>query len=241
MSLDLQGFDALTFDCYGTLVDWERGILDALAPLFASHGAPSPGADALLERFGRAESDVQAGPFLSYRDVLRAVARRLGEEAGFTPSDAESSAFAGSVGAWPPFPDTVPALRALAGRYRLAVVSNVDDDLFAATATKLGVAFDAVVTAQQVRSYKPAPAHFHEVLRRLALPRERVLHVAQSLYHDVAPARALGFACVWVNRRAGRMGPGATVPASATPDLEVRDLATLARLAGLESDPHPAR
>ncbi len=231
MNLDLGRFDALTFDCYGTLVDWERGILDALTPLFASRGVASPGDDALLERFGRAESDVQTGPFLSYREVLRRVARRLGEEAGFRVSEEEASAFAASVGAWPPFPDTVGALRALATRFRLAVVSNVDDDLFAGTAARLGVAFETVVTAQQVRSYKPAPAHFHEVLRRLALPRDRVLHVAQSLHHDLAPARALGFACVWVNRRAGRPGSGATVPARATPDLEVGNLATLARLA----------
>lgn len=230
MSLDLSRFAALTFDCYGTLVDWERGILDALLPLFAAYGVASPGDEALLERFGRAEAAVQAGAFLSYRDVLREVARRLGEESGFAPSEAEASAFAASVGGWPPFPDTVPALRALARRYRLAVVSNVDDDLFAGTAARLGVTFDAVVTAQQVRSYKPAPAHFHEALRRLGLPRERVLHVAQSLFHDIAPAKALGFACVWVNRRAGRPGTGATAPAHATPDLEVRDLATLARL-----------
>jgi len=230
MSLDLRRFDALTFDCYGTLVDWERGILDALGQLFAAHGVASPGDDALLERFGRAESEVQAGAFLSYRDVLRAVARRLSAEEGVTASEKETDAFAASVGAWPPFLDTVPALRALAGRYRLAVVSNVDDDLFAGTAARLGVAFDAVVTAQQVGSYKPAPAHFHEALARLRLPRERVLHVAQSLFHDVAPAKALGFACVWVNRRAGRAGSGATPPARATPDLEVPDLATLARL-----------
>ena len=232
MNLDFGRFDALTFDCYGTLVDWERGILRALAPLFTSRGVASPGDDALLERFGRAESDVQAGPFLSYREVLRRVARRLSEEAGFRVSEEETSVFAASVGAWPLFADTVGALRAFAARFRLAVVSNVDDDLFAETAACLGVTFETVVTAQQVRSYKPAPAHFHEVLRRLALPRERVLHVAQSLHHDIAPARALGFACVWVNRRAGRAGSGATPPARATPDLEVSDLVTLARLAG---------
>ncbi|MDP2958159.1 MAG: haloacid dehalogenase type II [Longimicrobiales bacterium] len=230
MVLDFGRFDAVTFDCYGTLVDWERGILEALGPVLAAHGATGTGAEELLERFGKAEAEVQAGPFRSYRAVLELVARRLGSDLGFAPTDEEAATFAASVGRWPPFSDTVAALRVLARRYRLAVVSNVDDDLFAGSAAQLGVRFDQVVTAQQVGSYKPAPAHFHEALRRLALPRERVLHVAQSLYHDVAPAKSLGLACVWVNRRAGRSGGGATAPARATPDLEVPDLAALARL-----------
>ena len=106
-------------------------------------------------------------------------------------------------------------------------MSNVDDDLFSGSAAQLGVDFAEVVTAQQVRSYKPAPDHFHEVLRRLDLPRKKVLHVAQSVFHDVAPAKSLGLSCVWVNRRAGRAGGGATAPARATPDLEVPDLAAL--------------
>lgn len=230
--MDFGRFEALTFDCYGTLIDWERGILEALAPLLSAHGAPHPGDDALLERFAAEESRVEAGPFLPYREVLREVVRHVGRGLGFEPTAEEAEAFAGSVGAWPPFPDTVEALRTLAGRYRLAVVSNVDDDLFAGSAARLGVVFDEVVTALQVRSYKPAPTHFHEALLRLDLTADRVLHVAQSLYHDVAPARALGFTCVWVNRRAGRSGGGATPPAHAEPHLEVPDLATLARLAG---------
>ena len=124
-------------------------------------------------------------------------------------------------------------MRALHSRYRLAIVSNVDDDLFAATALRLGVAFDWIVTAQQARSYKPASANFQLALERIGLPRERVLHVAQSLYHDIAPANALGLASVWVNRRHGRAGGGATPAATATPDLEVPDLQTLARAAGV--------
>lgn len=225
--MDLTSFEALTFDCYGTLIDWERGLLDALAPILVAHGIASPGDDVLLERFALLESDIQAGPFRPYREVLEEVLRRLGPELGIVPSRDQLRGFGGSVAVWPPFADTVGSLRALAARYRLAVVSNVDDDLFAGSAAQLGVDFAHVVTAQQVRSYKPAPAHFHEVLRRLDLPREKVLHVAQSLFHDVAPAKALGFTCVWVNRRAGRAGGGATAPARATPDLEVPDLETL--------------
>ncbi len=229
--MDFARFGALTFDCYGTLVDWERGILDALRPMRAAHGAFVEDDDALLERFGALEAAAEKGAFKSYRDILREVAFGFGREGGFEPTAKEVETFAASVGRWPPFPDTVEALARLSRRFRLAIVSNVDDDLFAETATRLGVDFAGVVTAQQVRSYKPARAHFDEVLRRLDLPRERVLHVAQSLYHDVAPATALGFACVWVNRRAGRAGGGATVLAQAVPDLEVPDLATLAELA----------
>jgi 2-haloacid dehalogenase len=227
--IDFSPFEAMTFDCYGTLVDWERGILDALRPTLSGHGVHAED-EALLERFGRLESTVQAERFRSYREVLAEVARRLGGELGFRPSRVEVDGFAGSVGAWPPFPDTVASLRELGRRYRLAIVSNVDDDLFAETARALGVTFAEVVTAQQVGAYKPARTHFDEVLRRLALPRERVLHVAQSLFHDVAPARELGFTCVWVNRRAGRPGGGATAPSDAVPDLELPDLRTLAAL-----------
>jgi len=227
--IDFSSFEALTFDCYGTLVDWERGILDALRPTLRAHDVEAEDEE-ILERFGRLEPTVQAERFRPYREVLGEVARRFGGELGFRPTEAEVDAFAGSVGAWPPFPDTVAALQELSRRYRLAIVSNVDDDLFADTARGLGVTFAEVVTAQQVGAYKPAPRHFDEVLRRLALPRQRVLHVAQSLFHDIAPARDLGFTCVWVNRRAGRPGGGATAPSDAVPDLEVPDLRTLVAL-----------
>ena len=238
--MDLTRFDALTFDCYGTLVDWERGILAAVDELSASLSTDSaePVSSArdrerLLASFGRLEAEAERGAFRTYRSVLADVARGLGADLGVQVTLERADAFAESVGDWPPFVDTVASLRALAGRYRLAIVSNVDDDLFARTARRLEVPFDEVVTAEQVRSYKPAPAHFHEALRRLDVPRDRVLHVAQSLYHDVAPARALGISCVWVNRRAGKAGWGATPEAVATPDLEVRDLASLVRAAGL--------
>jgi 2-haloacid dehalogenase len=231
--MDFDAFEALTFDCYGTLVDWERGILEAIGPILAAHGVAADDENAVLERFARLESFIQAGTFRSYRQVLAGVARGFGVELGFRPSAKQVADFSGSVPSWPPFADTVPALRAIADRYRLAVVSNVDDDLFAGTARHLGVTFDHVVTAQQVKSYKPATAHFDEALRRLGLPRDRVLHVAQSLFHDIAPAKALGFSCVWVNRRMGKAGGGATAAASAQPDLEVPDLATLVALMGI--------
>jgi 2-haloacid dehalogenase len=224
---DWSDFDALTFDCYGTLIDWESGILSALGTLLGSAAPDDP--DRLLEEFGRFEPEAEAGVFRTYRAVLEDVARAFGREHGVAVNDEQAARFAASVADWPPFDDTVDALRRLATRYRLAIVSNVDDDLFAGSAAKLGVSFDEVVTAQQVKSYKPAHGHFHEIVSRLDLPRERILHVAQSLYHDVAPASELGFTCVWVNRRAGRAGGGATPASEAAPDLEVPDLATLAR------------
>ena len=225
--IDLSRFGALTFDCYGTLVDWERGILDALRPVLGAHGA-TIGDEALLYLYGELESRGESGPFRPYRDVLGAVMDGLAERLGFALAPGERDALGDSVPAWPVFPDTIDALRALKRRFRLCIVSNIDDDLMAQTVANIGVPFDEIVTAQQVRSYKPGRAHFDEALRRLGLTRERVLHVAQSLHHDIAPARALGFSAAWINRQRGR--PGATPPSEARPDLELPDLASLARL-----------
>ena len=231
--VDFEHFDALTFDCYGTLIDWESGILDALDALLEGSGVEVPPEGELLELFGRLESDAESGAFRTYREVLVEVAAGFAIELGAEADADRADAFAASVAHWPPFADSASALAALGSRYRLAVVSNVDDDLFVGSAARLGVDFDEVVTAQQIQSYKPAQTHFYEVLERLDLPIDRVLHVAQSLYHDIAPAKALGFTCVWVNRRRGNPGGGATRPAVATPDMEVADLVSLAREMGL--------
>jgi 2-haloacid dehalogenase len=222
-------FTYLTFDCYGTLIDWERGILDALRPLLARHGATLTD-DQILELYGDLESAAEAGPYQPYRDVLAAVVDGFGARLGFTPTAAERASLAASVGDWPAFPDTVDALQTLARRYRLAILSNVDDDLFTGSARRLGVDFAAVITAQQVGSYKPDRRNFRAALARLEAPPDRVLHVAQSLFHDIAPAKELGLTTVWVNRRHDRPGFGATPPATAQPDLEVPDLRTLARM-----------
>jgi 2-haloacid dehalogenase len=232
--LDLDGFDALTFDCYGTLVDWETGIIDALGPILAAHRVEAD-REQLLERFGALEAEIEAGPYLPYRAVLGRVLVGLAAGLDFKPSNEEIAAFAGSVGGWPPFPDSAAALAALRTKYRLGVISNVDDDLFTRSARRLGDPFEWVVTAQQVRAYKPSEANFRRALEVIGLPPSRVLHVAQSLFHDVAPARQLGLATVWVNRRHGKAGGGATPPSSAVPDLELPDLAALAARAGVTS------
>jgi 2-haloacid dehalogenase len=214
--LDFGAFDALTFDCYGTLIDWEAGILAALTPIV-------PDDDALLERFAAHEAELEAGPYRSYADVLAECARRLGAD------EEDAVAFGRSVRDWPAFPDSAEALRRLKGRFKLGVITNCDDDLFAASNAKLGVEFDWVLTAEQARGYKPRTENFELAFARMDVPRERVLHVAQSLFHDHVPAKALGLTTVWVDRRGGR-GGGATPPAEATPDLTVPDLRALADL-----------
>jgi 2-haloacid dehalogenase len=238
--LDLDRFDALTFDCYGTLIDWETGILAALhAALDGAPGPPLPGDEALLEAFARHEAAIEAGPYVPYRSVLERTVRGMAGDVGREVDDASVARFGGSVGDWPAFPDSPAALADLAARFRLGVITNCDDDLFAASERRLGVRFDPVVTAQQARRYKPNPRGFELLFERLGLPVGRILHVAQSLYHDHVPAKRLGLATVWVNRRAGRPGAGATPPASATPDLEVPDLRTLADLT-IAAMPEPA-
>ncbi|MBI5104359.1 MAG: haloacid dehalogenase type II [Solirubrobacterales bacterium] len=228
--MDYAAFEALTFDCYGTLIDWERGLLEAARPILAAHGA-SAGDDDLLEAYARHEAALEAGPYAPYREVVGSALIGVGADLGFAPSDDEAEAFATAVGAWPPFADSPEALRRLATRYRLGVITNCDDDLFARSARQLGVAFDEVVTAQQAEAYKPRPDGFALMLERLALPRERVLHVAQSLFHDHVPAKALGLATVWIDRRQGRSGSGATPPAEAAPDAVFPDLASFAAAA----------
>jgi 2-haloacid dehalogenase len=227
--LDLSPFSALTFDCYGTLIDWETGILQAVRPVLSVRGVRAPDAD-ILTRFARLEREIESGDYLPYREVLRTVMRRLGDSFGFTPEERELDRLPESIKRWPAFPDTVPTLQSLAARFRLAIVSNIDDDLFEYTRPKLGVQFDRVVTAQLCRSYKPHPRHFKVALALLDLPPQQVLHVAESRYHDIAPARKLGLTTVWVNRHASRPGPSASGDAAAEPDAQVPDLAALAAL-----------
>ncbi len=228
--IDFGAFDVLTFDCYGTLIDWETGILAGVRRVLDPHGVRPPDDD-LLQRFARHEAALEAGPYLRYRDVLARALRGVAEEYGVQATDDEAAAFGGSVGEWPAFPDSAEALARLATRFRLGVITNCDDDLFAASNARLGVTFDWIITAQQVRRYKPHVRNFEVAFERIGLPPKRILHVAQSLFHDHVPAKALGLTTVWVDRRHGRGGSGATPPASARPDLTVPDLATLADLA----------
>ncbi len=168
--MDFTPFRCLTFDCYGTMIDWESGILAALQAIVRAHGKDA-GDAALLRHYAELESAAERGPYRTYREVLRSVVRGLGERLGFAPSDAEADSLPDSLPTWQPFPDTVPALRRLKSRFQLGVISNVDDDLFAATARRLEVPFDYVITAQQARSYKPSHHNFELALRTIGLPR----------------------------------------------------------------------
>ena len=154
-TIDFGAFDALTFDCYGTLIDWERGILNALQPVLAPHGIQAS-EDELLERYANHESRLEAGKYLSYREILARSLRGLCADQGIDPSDEDVAEFSNSVAAWPAFADSAAALRELAKRFKLGIITNCDDDLFAGSSRRLGVPFDWVVSAQTAHSYKPS-------------------------------------------------------------------------------------
>ena len=230
--LNLDQFEVLTFDCYGTLIDWETGIWEALFPVLAAHQVDMPPEQA-LELYGALESAAEAGEYQEYKTILQMVLEGFGQKLGFTPTPDELKSFSACVKDWPAFPDSPGALQALHKKYKLAIISNIDDDLFAYSQERLKVKFGWIITARQARSYKPSLNNFKLAFERIGVPQEKILHVAQSLFHDIVPAKKLGLACVWINRRHARPGFGATPPAQAQPDLETPDLQSLARQAGL--------
>jgi 2-haloalkanoic acid dehalogenase type II len=198
----MRRFDTLTFDCYGTLIDWERGISEAFAAAARADGVALD-LGAVLRAYHEVEPRVQAERYRRYRDVLALTARGVADRLGWTLPPGRESFLAESLPSWPPFPDTNDALRRLKGAgHRLIILSNVDDDLLAGTRHHLAVEFDAVITAERVGSYKPAAGHF--AAARTQIGDGRWLHVAQSYFHDVQPARALGVATAWINRKGER-------------------------------------
>jgi len=214
----LTDFKVLTFDCYGTLIDWETGILHALRPLLRSSPVERSRED-VLASFARHETAQEAEtPDMIYSELLARVHRGLAEEWGIAASTADHRAFGGSVGDWPAFADSAAAVAYLKQFYKLVILSNVDRNSFAASQKRLGVAFDAVYTAEDIGSYKPDPRNFRhmiEALKRAGHAERDILHVAQSLFHDHAPANAAGLHSAWIDRRAGAAGSGATPPAPA--------------------------
>jgi 2-haloalkanoic acid dehalogenase type II len=229
----LADFDTLTFDCYGTLIDWETGLHRAIAPFLARHGlAKSP--DEVLEAFALCQSAQEdETPAMLYSDVVANTLRRMARAWGVEATDAEAEAFGASVGDWPAFADSPDALRYLKRHYRLAVLSNVDHASFAGSQRKLGVRFDAVFTAEDIGSYKPSLRNFEYMLARLAemgVAKNRILHTAQSRYHDHAPAQAIGLRSAWIDRRHGKKGAGATKPVTLArdPDFYFTSMAAMA-------------
>jgi 2-haloacid dehalogenase/putative hydrolase of the HAD superfamily len=213
-------YDVVTFDCYGTLIDWEDGIASAFSREAAEDGVVLD-RSRIVAAYHELEPDVEASEYRPYRDVLTATAIRVAQRLGWPLTEDRARFLPDSLPRWKPFPDTNTALRRLAADgHRLGILSNVDDDLLGETRRHFPVPFDVVVTAQQVRSYKPAPAHFVEARRRIG--DARWLHAAQSFFHDVVPARRLGVPVAWINRKAEK--PLDDVP----PDAELRDLTGLA-------------
>jgi 2-haloacid dehalogenase len=229
--MDFSRFRVITFDCYGTLINWEAGILGALRPILSAHGTRLQDFE-ILRLYGEIEPQEQSGEYRDYKEILRSVVRGFGKHLGFMPTADEQQALPGSVAGWQPFPYTVSALSRLKRNFQLGILSNIDDDLFAATGRKLAVPFDYVVTAAQARAYKPSLQVFRLAASRMSLPPEQWLHAAQSVYHDVVPAQSLGISTAWVNRESIRPNAGAAKAARARPDLEVSTLAELADLAG---------
>jgi 2-haloacid dehalogenase len=200
-----------TFDCYGTLIDWNGGVRRELARVFGEAAA-----DAKLAEYHRIEPELEASGERTYRDVMTGAMRRLGATGG------EEHSLADSLPAWRPFPEVTHTLEEVRGRgWKLALLSNTDDDLIAASQVQLGIVFDEVVVAQEIGSYKPAHKHWETFFDRTRAPHALHVHVAASLFHDIAPANELGLVSVWINRL------GETAPEGVRPTRELGDLLAL--------------
>jgi 2-haloacid dehalogenase len=232
---NLTKFNTLTFDCYGTLIDWERGILAELRPWADRNGRKDLDDNAILEAFGTTEAACEAeAPGKLYPEILAAVHRRLSEQWGIKAAPGAALEFGQSVRRWPAFADSATSLQYLKRYYRLVIISNVDRASFAHSNEKLCVTFDRIITAQDVGSYKPSLRNFEfalaELERSFGTSKADILHTAQSIFHDVVPARSVGLATMWINRRMAVGGWGATPAPQAkgaltTPDIEVGSMA----------------
>ena len=226
-------FEALSFDCYGTLIDWEAGIAAVLVP-WATRCGLDRDQEQLLEAYAAAEAKAELEhPGELYRDILARSFRTLGDQVGASVTDEDAAALASSVPDWPAFEDSQNALSVLGERFKLIILSNVDRVSFAGSRARLGVEFTSVLTAEEIGSYKPSPRNFDALgveVQRLGIDRGRLLHVAQSLFHDHAPAKRAGLRTVWINRRHDRPGWGATPapPVEVTPDWEFPSMAAFA-------------
>jgi 2-haloacid dehalogenase len=234
--VEITDFEAISFDCYGTLIDWEAGLAAVLGPWARSRGV-APDDETLLAAYAGHEERAEAkDPGAPYPDILARSLTALGRDLGAEVTDQDAQRLGRSVPDWPAFADSPAALAALGTRYKLIILSNVDRDSFAGSQRRLGVSFDSVLTAQDIGSYKPSPRNFDALLAeagRLGVGEGRLLHAAQSLYHDHVPAKRAGLPTVWINRRHDRPGWGATPapPIDVTPDWEFPSMAAFAAAA----------
>jgi 2-haloacid dehalogenase len=224
----LDRVEILSFDCYGTLIDWQAGIREVLKQLGAAYGL-SDRVDALLTAWEEIQFDLIAGPWRPYRHVLRESLDQLFCRHCVTLRADEADLLAERIGTWPPFEDVPVVLPRLKARYKLAILSNIDDRMLAASVAPMGVEFDELITAEQVRSYKPRPAHFQEAVRRFGAPADRFLHCAFGFKYDQTPARALGMSTAWVKR------PGWVRDDQREPSYQVDSLFELAEVLEVES------
>ena len=224
--MKLSDFKALTFDCYGTLIDWEPTMLAHLQP-WAKRNGVQMSDTALLETYSKGEHALEkANPTMLYPDVLANGHKALAKALNIPVDEKAARAFGDSIGDWPPFDDSIEALKYLKKHYKLVILSNVNDAGVAKSAAKMGNIFDDIITAEQVGTYKPTHTHFHEAFKRLktmGVEKHQILHTAQSLFHDHVPANELGINNAWIDRRAKRGGgSGATVPVAQMPKLDYR-------------------
>lgn len=228
--MDYSRIRLLSFDCYGTLIDWRKGVLDILEPFFRDLKVRTDRHE-ILEAFFEADRETTGAVYRPYREILAESVESTAAGLNVSIPPGSRSVLADNFIRWVPFPDTVDSLRRLKKHYRLAVISNVDDDLFSITGKLLGIEFDHVVTAGQLGSYKPSRENFIRALEIFGVEKEEILHVAQSVYHDIRPSNTLGWNNVWVNR----YGEGERTDPAEFPDLEVPDLASLVRIIRLET------
>jgi 2-haloalkanoic acid dehalogenase type II len=234
----LTDFKVLSFDCYGTLIDWERGMGEALKPLLARTDRILT-RDQALEAHARHEAALEAEmPGVRYADLLVLVHDRMAREWGVDPIPEESRAYGRSIKDWPAFVDSAAALQYLKKYYKLAILSNIDRESFKASQSRLQAEWDYVFTAEDIGSYKPDPRNFEYMLRELAkdgIRKQDILHTAESLFHDLVPASRIGLASAWIHRRAGKKGTGATFPPDHMPPYDFR-FTSLAKMAKAHQD-----
>ena len=225
--IDYSKFEVITFDCYGTLIDWETGLLAAFRYAARDHLAGIAD-ETILAAYAEVEAELESGDYMTYREILDRAGTRVIERLGSRPERSNAGFLAASLVQWNPFADSVAALRRLRQRFRLGVISNIDRELFTNSNVKLGGPFTYVMTAEDFRSYKPSHNNFLSAEKIMKVPRERWLHAAQSLYHDAKPCNELGITSVWIDRRRPQLTQSAVKTFDAKPDAEFKSLKAFA-------------